>query len=56
MHHRGLVGVHPDAGRPAVALLAAVQGGLLLSQIRRDHAPLEIAVNTMITHLRTLTT
>jgi TetR/AcrR family transcriptional repressor of nem operon len=55
VHHRGLVGVHPDA-ELAVALLAAVQGGLLLSQIRRDHAPLEIAVNTMINHLRTLTT
>ena len=35
-------------------MLAAVQGGLLLSQIRRDPAPLETAGDTMIAHLRTL--
>jgi TetR/AcrR family transcriptional repressor of nem operon len=38
----------------ALALLAAIQGGLLLSQVRRDTAPLEAAVDTMIEHLRTL--
>jgi TetR/AcrR family transcriptional repressor of nem operon len=38
----------------ALAMLAAIQGGLLLSQVRRDTAPLEAAVDTMIEHLRTL--
>jgi TetR/AcrR family transcriptional repressor of nem operon len=38
----------------ALATLAAVQGGLLLSEVRRDTAPLEAAVDTMIEHLRTL--
>jgi len=38
----------------ALATLAAIQGGLLLSQVRRDTAPLEVAVDTMIEHLRTL--
>jgi TetR/AcrR family transcriptional regulator, transcriptional repressor for nem operon len=38
----------------ALAMLAAIQGGLLLSQVRRDTTPLEAAVDTMIEHLRTL--
>jgi AcrR family transcriptional regulator len=38
----------------ALATLAAIQGGLLLSQVRRDTAPLEAAVDTMIEHLRVL--
>ncbi len=38
----------------ALATLAAIQGGLLLSEVRRDTAPLEAAVDTMIEHLRTL--
>lgn len=38
----------------ALAMLAAIQGGLLLSQVRRNTAPLEAAVDTMIEYLRTL--
>jgi TetR/AcrR family transcriptional repressor of nem operon len=38
----------------ALAMLAAIQGGLLLSQVRRDTAPLEAAVTTMIEHLTDL--
>jgi AcrR family transcriptional regulator len=38
----------------ALAMLAAIQGGLLLSQVRRDTTPLEAAVDTMIEHLRAL--
>jgi hypothetical protein len=38
----------------ALAMLAAIQGGLLLSQVRRDTAALEAAVDTMIEHLRAL--
>jgi TetR/AcrR family transcriptional repressor of nem operon len=46
----------PEAGLPAgvtaddlaVTLLAALQGGLLLAQVRRDTRPLETAVDTIL--------
>jgi len=40
----------------AVAMLAAVQGGLLLSQVRRNTKPLETAVDTMIAHVQSFAT
>jgi AcrR family transcriptional regulator len=43
-----------DIDRIALAMLAGVQGGLLLSQVRRDTAPLAAAVDTLIEHLRHL--
>jgi TetR/AcrR family transcriptional repressor of nem operon len=43
-----------DVDRLALAMLAGVQGGLLLSQVRRDTGPLEAAVDAMIEHLRCL--
>ena len=43
-----------DIDRMALAMLAAVQGGLLLSQVRRDTAPLEAAVDILIEQLRKL--
>jgi TetR/AcrR family transcriptional regulator, transcriptional repressor for nem operon len=43
-----------DVDRMALAMLAAVQGGLLLSQVRRDIAPLEAAVDIIIEQLRSL--
>jgi hypothetical protein len=43
-----------DVNRIALAMLAGIQGGLLLSQVRRDTAPLEAAVDTLIEHLRHL--
>jgi TetR/AcrR family transcriptional repressor of nem operon len=62
MIHNGLVTVAArgelaegaDIDRVALAMLAGIQGGLLLSQVRRDTAPLEAAVDTMIDHLRRL--
>jgi AcrR family transcriptional regulator len=51
---RGELAEGTDVDRVALAMLAAVQGGLLLSQVRRDTAPLEAAVDTMIEHLRHL--
>jgi AcrR family transcriptional regulator len=51
---RGELPVGTDVNVVALAMLAAIQGGLLLSQIRRETAPLEAAVDTMIEHLRTL--
>ena len=55
MQERGELSASADPDALAVTMLAAVQGGLLLSQVRRDPAPLRTAVDTMIAHLRTLT-
>jgi TetR/AcrR family transcriptional regulator, transcriptional repressor for nem operon len=55
MRERGELAADADPADLAVAMLAAVQGGLLLSQVRRDPAPLRIAVDTMIDHLHALT-
>jgi TetR/AcrR family transcriptional regulator, transcriptional repressor for nem operon len=51
---RGQLPAGLDLDRMALAMLAAVQGGLLLSQVRRDTAPLEAAVDILIEQLRNL--
>ena len=43
-----------DIDRVALGMLAAIQGGLLLSQVRRTTAPLEAAFDSLIDYLRTL--
>jgi TetR/AcrR family transcriptional regulator, transcriptional repressor for nem operon len=43
-----------DADDLALALLAALQGGLLLTQIRRDTKPLEVALDAMLERIETL--
>lgn len=43
-----------DATDMALAILAGLQGGLLLSQVRRDSRPLEVALDTAIAHLETM--
>ena len=54
MHSRGelVAGAKPDD--LALALLAGVQGGILLSQIHRETRPLKIALDTMIDHIESL--
>ena len=44
-------GLDPDA--LAVTLLASLQGGLLLAQVRRDTRPLETALDTILTVILT---
>jgi AcrR family transcriptional regulator len=55
MHARGVLRRDADPNRLATGLLAAVQGGLLLTQIRRDTKPLEAAVDAMLDYIESLT-
>ena len=52
MHARGELRGDPD--ELALAALAALQGGLLLTQIRREPSPLEAALDAMIDHIASL--
>jgi AcrR family transcriptional regulator len=54
MHERGELPASVDPDRLALALLAAHQGGLVLTQVRRDPAPLEAALDEMIDHIAEL--
>jgi AcrR family transcriptional regulator len=54
MHDRGELSIACDPDRLALALLAAVQGGLVLTQARRDTLALEAALDTMLAHITTL--
>jgi TetR/AcrR family transcriptional regulator, transcriptional repressor for nem operon len=55
MHERGELRTDVDPDRLATALLAAVQGGLLLTQVRRNTRPLEAAVDAVLDHIESLT-
>ncbi len=55
MHARSELRKGTDPDSLATALLAAVQGGLLLTQIRRNTKPLEAAVDSMLDHIESLT-
>lgn len=48
MHARGELTPDTDPDTLALALLAALQGGLLLTQVKRDTKPLEAALDAMI--------
>ena len=48
MHARGRLTPKADPDTLALALLAALQGGLLLTQIERDTKPLEAALDAML--------
>jgi AcrR family transcriptional regulator len=53
MKDLGLMRADADTGILATTLLAALQGGLLLCQTRKDVAPLETSLNGAIGYLRT---
>jgi AcrR family transcriptional regulator len=55
MHDRGELQPHADPDQLAIATLAALQGGLLLTQIRRDTVALEAALDTMLDRIASLT-
>jgi TetR/AcrR family transcriptional regulator, transcriptional repressor for nem operon len=54
MQDRGQLRADADVSRLACALMAAVEGGLLLAKAQRDVAPLEAALDTMIDHIASL--
>jgi AcrR family transcriptional regulator len=56
MRERGELRAEADPQRLAVAVLAALQGGLLLAQVERSPVPLAIALDTMLDHLASWTT
>lgn len=43
-----------DVARLATAVLASLQGGLLLAQVQRDAAPLAAALDTVVEHVESL--
>jgi AcrR family transcriptional regulator len=56
MHSRGELRGDIDPERLALATLTALQGGLLLTQLRRDTAPLEAVMDAMLAHIESFTT
>jgi TetR/AcrR family transcriptional repressor of nem operon len=55
MHARGGLPAGTDPDDLALATLAALQGGLLLTQLQRDTKPLEVALDAMLDRIQTLT-
>ena len=55
MHARGELRTDAAPDNLALATLAALQGGLLLTQIQRQTRPLEVALDTMLDHVASLT-
>ncbi len=56
MHKRGDLRRSADPDRLATALLATLEGGLILSQVHRDVGPLEAALDTILDYIASLTT
>ena len=56
MQQLGRLSVAADPTRLATLLLAAYQGGMLLTQVARDVAPLEHALHAAIDHVETFLT
>jgi TetR/AcrR family transcriptional regulator, transcriptional repressor for nem operon len=52
MKARGKLDRRADPDKLATATLAAIQGGLLLTQTRRDPRPLATALDAAYAHLR----
>jgi AcrR family transcriptional regulator len=55
MSERGELAPGTDPGKLATTTLAALQGALLLTQIQRSTEPLEVTLDTMIDHVRSVT-
>jgi AcrR family transcriptional regulator len=55
MYARGDLRRSADPDALALALLTALQGGILMTQIRRDPAPLRAVLNAVLAHIENLT-
>ena len=55
MYVRGDLRRSADPDALALALLTALQGGILMTQIRRDPAPLRTVLNAVLAHIENLT-
>lgn len=55
MRDRGELGPDVSPGRLATATLAALQGGLPLAQVQRSTEPREVALDTVIDYVGSLT-
>ena len=54
MSERGDLAAGADPDDLALALLAAIQGGILLTQVYRETKPMEVALDTMLAHIQSL--
>jgi TetR/AcrR family transcriptional regulator, transcriptional repressor for nem operon len=54
MHARGDLPAETDPEDLALATLAALQGGLLLTQLQRETRPLEVALDAMLDRVQSL--
>jgi TetR/AcrR family transcriptional repressor of nem operon len=54
MHARGDLPAGTDPEDLALATLAALQGGLLLTQLQRETKPLEVALDAILDHIQSL--
>jgi rhamnogalacturonyl hydrolase YesR len=54
MQARGELSERADTAALATALLAAIQGGMLLSQVRRSSTAYRQAVSAVIDHIESL--
>jgi TetR/AcrR family transcriptional repressor of nem operon len=52
MHGRGDLSASANPGDLALAMLAAIQGGILLTQVYRETKPMEVALDTMLAHIQ----
>jgi TetR/AcrR family transcriptional regulator, transcriptional repressor for nem operon len=55
MHSRGELPVQVSPDDLALATLAALQGGLLMTQLQRETKPLEVALDAMLDRIQSLT-
>jgi TetR/AcrR family transcriptional repressor of nem operon len=54
MHARGDLPAGTDPEDLALATLAALQGGLLLTQLQRETKPLEVALDAILDHIQSM--
>ena len=54
MHERGELPAEVDPDQLSLALLAAQQGGLVLTQVRRDTVALEAVLDAIVDHVAEL--